>query len=68
MMLGLRRRRSIESPLPERRGEESYPFPFPTGWSRLASTDSLRGRCNLDRLGMHIIDIEEDGVDTAHFQ
>ncbi len=45
-MLSLRRRRDGNSPLLEARWEtqqaEGYPHPYPTGWYRLASTDSIR--------------------------
>ncbi|MCY3568608.1 MAG: Rieske 2Fe-2S domain-containing protein [Chloroflexi bacterium] len=41
-MLGFRSRRTADSPLLERRRADSYPHPYPTGWYRLASTDSLR--------------------------
>ncbi len=41
-MLKLRSGRFNNSPLLEARRTDSYPYPYPTGWYRLASTDSLR--------------------------
>ncbi len=41
-MLSLRSRRPDHSAVLDARRLDSYPYPYPTGWYRLASTDSLR--------------------------
>lgn len=41
-MLRIRPRRPKPSALLEQRRADGYPYPYPTGWYRLASTDSLR--------------------------
>ncbi len=41
-MLSLRSKRPDNSPLLEAHREDRYPYPYPTGWYRVASTDSLR--------------------------
>ena len=41
-MISFRSRREEPSSLFEARRAEDYPHPYPTGWYRLASTDSLR--------------------------
>ena len=56
-MIGFRPRREQPSSLLEARRRASYPYPYPTGWYRLESTNSLRrGEIRyLECLGKHFV-------------
>ncbi|MYB22358.1 MAG: Rieske 2Fe-2S domain-containing protein [Chloroflexi bacterium] len=42
MMLGLRSRGKADTAVFDAQRGESYPYPYPTGWYRIASSDSIR--------------------------